>query len=441
MTPDSGARHDRQYHHYPSASTPDSTALPSSSRLDSPSHKDRKFTIAPVPRRTASNQVYPRTRWHNDSQTDSGDSGTETSHGLASPLRSPRKQRFRRASDRAVTSSAASTYKSELLRAMSSPRPMRPLSRTSSPPSSISSSPDPPARATPSTSTAGIGRKVAASLDLFKESVPSPSKEEANPFERPRPLSSASKKRSFLAHPVQDVEEAQFEFVKRSDWPQREAAAIRREKSMTGLERIRTRDSTASTSSVKDPDGRRRKERAPSIRDTMHSDLAQWRKAVAAGQSSGRGRPRERTTWQEDSFIGSPGTDSSFSSASTYQHQRTPSPHQRRAFLYPGSPSPSPSRASASHDLLPRETADPLPSPFIEHEVPPPTRVTSRERSRSPTPVQSIPPVSRSPVSHRLPIVPDVTSFSPWSTDDESALSLVAVKDKPSASASCAPSE
>ncbi|OCH95976.1 SAICAR synthase-like protein [Obba rivulosa] len=424
MTPDSERRPDRQFHHYPSSATSDANAVPSSSRLDSPSHKDRKFSIAPAPRRTTSHQIHSHRTWHNDSRTDSGDSGTETNHGLASPLRSPRKQRFRRASDRIVTSPTASTSKSELLRAMSSPRPIRPLTRTSSSPSpsSTSSSPDSPARVAPSISTAGIGRKVAASLDLFKQSVPSPSKEEVNPFERPRPLSSASKKRSFLTRPEQDVEEAEFEFVKRSDWPQREAAAIRRERSMTGLERTRTRDSTASTSSIKDADVRRKKERALSIRDT-HTDLVQWRMAVAAGQDgAGRGRARERTALPEDAFIGSPGTDSSLSSASTYHHsQRTPSP-RRRAFLYPGSPSPSPPRTRiADHDLLLHETSDPIPSPFIDHEVPPPTRVASRERSRSPTPVQSIPASSHGPVSHRIPIAPDVTSFSPWSTDEESA--------------------
>ncbi|KAI0676951.1 hypothetical protein C8Q78DRAFT_1141884 [Trametes maxima] len=293
--------------------------------------------------------------------------------------------------------SARTSKKSELFQPVSPARPLRALARRSpSPPySSSSSSPD---RAPPSNSAAGIGRKVAASLDLFKETAPSPTieKDEAEAFELPRPDSPRSKRRGGV--PVEDVGQAQFEFVKRSDWPDREAAAVRREKSTTGLERVRTRESTSSLASLREQDLRRRKERTLSRRDTVLSDLVQWRAAVEAGRDEdGRGRPRERSVWIEDSppsaVAASPGSDSSISSASTF--------HQENQIAQ------SPLRSRPPH--LPAERAV---SPLDLHEVPPPAR-RGVTRSRSPeTPAESPYAVQQIPqYPHPLD--------SPWSTDDD----------------------
>ncbi|KAL6298743.1 hypothetical protein BKA93DRAFT_820220 [Sparassis latifolia] len=241
----------------------------------------------------------------------------------------------------------------------------KPLSRRSSSPSSS---------AVPSSSTA-------ASLDLFKETAVTPSEDE-HPYDHPRPVSASSKRR--------DVAEAQFEFVKRSDWPDREAAAIRRDKSMTGLERVRTRDSIISGV-------RRRKARTFSARDTVLTDLVQWRN---------RGRPQERSVWADDSApdatFGSPGTDSSASSASsaaTYHGERTPSPV---SLVLPATfpPSPSPSRS-------PR------------NRFPPSDRATVRTRSRSPTPIYDHHPSPRYPTP--------ASELTTWSTDDESAWETASV--------------
>ncbi|KAJ3516207.1 hypothetical protein NLJ89_g1267 [Agrocybe chaxingu] len=81
---------------------------------------------------------------------------------------------------------------------------------------------------------------------------------------------------------VEDVPEA-FEFVKRSEWPDRETAAVRRERSMTILERAKTRDNLLESKDL---------ERKTSFKEgPSTSDVAQWRKDLLMN----RGRRRERT--------------------------------------------------------------------------------------------------------------------------------------------------
>ncbi|KAJ7276119.1 hypothetical protein B0H12DRAFT_3836 [Mycena haematopus] len=123
-------------------------------------------------------------------------------------------------------------------------------------------------------SNAGIGRKVAAALQLFKETkedTSSPASARAGSSKRP-----------------DDVAEAKFQFVKRSEWPDREAAAVRRERSMTALRRVRTRESVlldeADTAPVaKSP-----------AREALIHDLTQWRDNVSSPKSQGSGRGRKR---------------------------------------------------------------------------------------------------------------------------------------------------
>lgn len=301
----------------------------------------------------------------------------------------------------------------ELPRTVSPATARRAVSRRSPSPISSSSSSS-PGRAVPSSSNAGIGRKVAASLDLFKETASSPSQEKTEPdaFDLPRPESSTSKRRGTVAD---GVGEAQFEFVKRSDWPDRGTAAIRREKSTTGLERVRTRESTSSVTSSREPDFRKRKERTLSRRDTVLHDLVEWRAAVAAGrEEDGRGRPRERSVWIGDPSAPepdalSPGSEpSSISSASTFQELRPPlSPSQPR-------------RSTTSHQAASSRTdlhSAPIPieravSPLDLHQLPPPAR-RGPTRSRSPRQALADAPLTIA----RLPQYPHLES--PWSTDDD----------------------
>ncbi len=401
--------------------SPSSSTTPTRLSIDTTNRKDKPSSSYPVLNRTTPHKGSPGTKWPNDIYDSGSDgSGTETKQGRVSPHLYIRRKAARRKSDRALTLPSSRTAPVDLLHLQSPPGVGRPLSRRSSSASSSSSSNGPDWKA-PQPSSSGIGRKVAASLDLFKESVTTPGKEEANPFEFARSGSSASRRKT--SSQLEDVGEAQFEFVKRSDWPEREAAAVRREKSTTALERVRTRDSTTSVGSSRDAETRRRKDRQPSVRDTVMSDLVQWRKAVAAVQDDGRGRPRERPVWSEDKgeemFIGSPGTDSSASSASTYQEKndRTvpASPYRQ-----PQSSTHRPHHSPRPHDHHDVEVTPVLPSSLFvnapEHEIPPPATLR-RDHSHSPIRLPSSFPLPERP---SLPSLSSATpSFSTWSSDDD----------------------
>ncbi|TFY68141.1 hypothetical protein EVG20_g3665 [Dentipellis fragilis] len=296
--------------------------------------------------------------------------------------------------------------------------------------------------------SSGIGRKVADSLELFKESVTSPVTEEhdpINPLKRAR-AGSPSRRRTGSHHQPADVSdiavgEARFEFVKRSDWPDREAAAIRREKSTTTLERVRTRESTTSINGrdrererEKEGEiGMRRKDRTVSVRDGGISDLVQWRKDVMKRQDS-RGRPRDRQQWPEydepSIHVEAPSPEpNAFSRSSSHRDV-----HQTTAFTSHhahGYPSPSPSRSPAGRvsPFVPLEPAQAEPSSasiITSAEVSPAWTSPSavRSHSRSPTPIRLSPPQP----SRLLPVqpvsAPDSNTFSastyaPWSSDDD----------------------
>ncbi|PIL36845.1 hypothetical protein GSI_00535 [Ganoderma sinense ZZ0214-1] len=389
------------------------TAAPSQS---SGSAKARIFALPPPPARAHSHKAHRKPAWQDDGVAPSSESDNDTQHN-SRPCRAKPSRVTRRTSERAMTMPLSRTpKKAELFRPISPTTARRAALRRSPSPvaSSSSSSPD---RVVPPNSTAGIGRKVAASLDLFKESAPSPSKEkdESDAFDLPRPDSSTGKRRAVA--PVTEVSEPQFEFVKRSDWPDREAAAIRREKSSTGLDRIRTRDSTSSVTSSRDQDFRRRKERTLSRRETVLSDLVQWRAAVEAGRADqdGRGRPRERNVYIQEpplelDTISPESQSSTISSASTFHH-RTESRAPVSPPLQRFPPSPQSPRA-LTHDLPPPLSAQRTLSPLDLHEFPPPARRA---------PIRSRSPQALAEPSFPLSGVPQYPHpfESPWSTDEE----------------------
>ncbi|KAJ7047649.1 hypothetical protein C8F04DRAFT_15890 [Mycena alexandri] len=292
----------------------------------------------------------------------------------SSPRQIPRTSQARRNAARALTlPSSSSSALAQLLSDASATRPLSGRSYSSS--SSTSSSSHGPHERIPSQpSAAGIGRKVAATLQLFKET-----KDEtggAGPSAR-----AGSSKRT------DDVAEAKFEFVKRSEWPDREAAAVRREKSMTALRRVRTRESVLQDEVEARPEGK-----SPA-RETLIHDLTQWRDNVASPQETGRGRRRER-----------PLDDSMF------EMDDLSAPR-----IYPPSPSPSRSRSGRVPTLRFQEDATSY-NRTPTSELPPPL-TTSRPQTKSPTHV-AIP----QPPSHPVTVSPlESADFSPWSTDDESA--------------------
>ena len=246
---------------------------------------------------------------------------------------------------------------------------------------------------------AGIGRKVAATLQLFKET--------SGPSEDP---SSGEPSEVTLGHrrvePFQEVEDVAeaFEFVKRSEWPARETAATKRERSMTLLGRTKTRDSSNNDQVEL--------ERKLSLREFPPYDVAQWRRDHPA---ISRGRRRERVFDELPDNIDFHPDDS---------QQTTPNPNESPIFFRPGSrayrpsisPPPSPSKGTTYYHHIP-ETL-PL-SSVSAHSVAKRPHLSSMRTtthySRSPTPVRT----EHHPngcVSN--PISP-LESLSSWS-DDES---------------------
>jgi inositol-hexakisphosphate kinase len=280
----------------------------------------------------------------------------------------------------------------------------------------------------PIASTSGLGRKVADSLQLFRESTTasatSPTAESAQATEPPRPISTPAKRRKDpVAHTVDDVTAAEFEFVKRADWPEREAAAIRREKSTHALEKVRTRESTSthpSSSSqhahVEDgqlPPSRRRRT-SPTLRDNGIHDLYQWRQDVVSLQEtaeSERGRRRLRHTPSqrpEPTFqVGSSDSESVTSGAPTVHDVPldTPVITRSRSKNYPISPSPS----RPPLDRVPSTEPTPI-APVLERIPSKPSRPTITTPSH-PTPQHDILPT---------PAISRRGDSSPWSSEDES---------------------
>ncbi|KAF9270393.1 SAICAR synthase-like protein [Marasmius fiardii PR-910] len=209
----------------------------------------------------------------------------------------------------------------------SSKPPFRRANSSSGTSSASLSSPEAISSLPQSASSSGIGRKVAATLQLFKETDDHSKdgdslyrSESAGGLRRP---SSSGKGKA-----IESEAPAKIEFVKRSEWPDREAAAIRREKSFHALQRARTRESNNDSGDEQRTGGQHPKS---STRDSAWSDLAQWRKEVQEWEEGGnRGRSRHK-------IIDEPVFDND---GSTSRHRKS-SIKRQRSFVLPPSPSPS----------------------------------------------------------------------------------------------------
>ncbi|KAF8901656.1 hypothetical protein CPB84DRAFT_1679584 [Gymnopilus junonius] len=242
----------------------------------------------------------------------------------------------------------------------------------------------------------GKGRKVAETLQLFRETAgPSEEPSSSDSSRGEIPLEGET---SVSYQDVEDIAEA-FEFVKRSEWPDRESAAVRRDRSMTMLDRVRTRESSNGEHLGS--------ERKLSLRESPLPDVSQWRRDLL----SRRGRRRERVVddivHNQDIQPGPP------LSTINNLHETSPIYIRPRSRAYP--PSPSPSRSPTARLSLPRHLSDPPidptpPCPEPTLPVLPPIRTTPRQ-SRSPTPVRA---------AHQSAPISPLESPSPWSTDDES---------------------
>ena len=245
----------------------------------------------------------------------------------------------------------------------------------------------------PPVPTAGIRRKVAESLQLFKESA-----------------TTLAKRRLTTSHPNDGVAEARYEFVKRADWPDPETAALRRERSSTALENVRTRESIDSQTK-RDPDFLPPR---PLPFDLPFSDPSHWRKDVSRQDPVIRGRRKRRPS---DRSTLDPQDDSSLI---TVPQSPCIRPCSR---AYPPSPSPSRSPTDRIPPLALYNSPMDVVSMTDESHLPALNGTylanLNRSHSRSPTPTY----ISPHPHTIALPPAPPSPSrsFSPWSTDDESA--------------------
>jgi inositol-hexakisphosphate kinase len=171
----------------------------------------------------------------------------------------------------------------------SSPVPI-PRSRSRSSTDSSSSSGSQPQ----SSPQHGMGRKVAASLDLFRETT---SADELDELDKPSiPLVASTSRRVSSKHHSQTTAEPEFSFFKRSEWPDRGTVAARREQSSGTRDRTGPRDASYPNPVSRDPsDAQRRKDRSHSVRENVMGELVNWRKDVLSDPYQDRGRPRKRS--------------------------------------------------------------------------------------------------------------------------------------------------
>ncbi|KAF9534940.1 hypothetical protein CPB83DRAFT_872857 [Crepidotus variabilis] len=329
-------------------------------------------------------------------ETDSDGYNTEKS-----PNHSAKRKRDRKTMSRALTLPAGSAPNFKNFGKIATPKSAKSLARTASVSSSgssasTSSSSEPTDGdkiSPPHTTTSAIGRKVAASLDLFKET--SNTEDVSIPETSARPVSLSSRRVEPLTDDVEDIASA-FEFVKRSEWADRESSSMRRDKSATTLDRGAKRRYSV---------GEFSHERKMSLKESALPGVVQWRKDIAAG----RGRRRERTMDDlDDDRI-----EVTLQSLNDLQDD-SPVLIRSNSRAYPPSPSPSrppagrtplPYHHSVQHHAAPVHSTDPLHTPSMR----------TPRHSRSPTPVRTV----QLDDCHSTSVSP-LESLSPWSTDDES---------------------
>ncbi len=320
------------------------------------------------------------------------------------------------------------------------PKPLsrRHSSRSTASSSSDTSPPPPSHHRIPQHSSSGIGRKVANSLQLFKESVSLPETEVINPLAFARACSPSHRRISSpsIGDDDEDVIGPHFEFVKRADWQEREAAAHRRERSMLILDRARPRENIVGVSQERNYSQSRKKERVDLSKDGGLDNRTVYSKDLCRQRDS-RGRPRDRQQWSEQSSLAFP--------PSTQPTPRAPSYHDlcltpvvtspQRPYLLSASPSCSPNQhisrpASQVEPSLDFRSPTILTSPSVSHHA----RASEISHSRSPTPIRT----ASSRVHHdRDP----VCTPSPWTTDDESAWESASVTSTASISSPLSPPE
>ncbi|KZT37632.1 SAICAR synthase-like protein [Sistotremastrum suecicum HHB10207 ss-3] len=260
--------------------------------------------------------------------------------------------------------------------------PSKPMSLSRHP---STSSPRPSQHHQSSSSATNKGRKVAASLQLFKETEQSNNDDAPSSAIYTRPSSSLARRKQSTPSPAMQVGETQF--FKRAAWPDRENVPIWRDKSAAAIGRLRDQSPSPPDHGDSDPEWESREEdRVAPRRGTQ-------------GWNGNRGRPLQRgLSWDQHQ------------SDQTYVEEDPPPPSlpfptrtDASTRIYP-SPSPSSSRTPPSRSI-----------PTLPDNVPEPSPPPLNDSPRSPSsPLRP----ARSAISTRHPITP--WSMSP--TDSESDL-------------------
>jgi inositol-hexakisphosphate kinase len=409
-----------------------SSSFPKSLRPGRPISDVSPFEPLPIP--SPSPNIH-----HIESDVDRADS--EATSSDANPSATPSRSRVspRESAPRSQPIPVIQSARPDLAFPTSPHRTPRPLSRRPSTPSTASSSDSSPPPSSYSRTSqynaAGIGRKVADSLQLFKESVSLPTTEVINPLAFARACSPSRRRLSTRvpADDDDDVISPHFEFVKRADWQEREAAALRRERgSAVALDRPRVRESAVAAREHR-ASASHRKERPDPPKGGVLDDRAHFNND-SAKQKDSRGRPRDRQRLEKPSVVLSPNTPAP-AHAPYNDLCLTPivtSPHSYALSLTRSSrehvPVP-PSQRQPSSDFAPPVTLSS--TPVAKH-----AHASEISHSRSPTPVRTVP---QSPP--RTPFRDPVSPPSPWTTDDESAWESASVSSSSSTSSPPSPPE
>jgi inositol-hexakisphosphate 5-kinase len=221
-----------------------------------------------------------------------------------------------------------------------------------------------------------------------------------------------------------------IEFVKRADWPEREAAALRRERSSLALDRPRTRDSIVVTTREYNGNESRRKERADRPKDGGLVDR------TLAKEQDARGRPRDRQRHEKPSAVLSQVTPTLADPHTRSYRDLCLTPILTSPRQYPSLPR-SPSERVPILTSQHQPSSDfAVPSILASPSVSDRFHTSEVTHSRSPTPVRNVPQLPPHP-RYRDP----VTTASPWSTEDESAWESASVTSTTSTSSPPSPPE
>ncbi|KAI6164967.1 hypothetical protein EDD17DRAFT_1802620 [Pisolithus thermaeus] len=376
-----------RYHHFPPSPPPSGPhTVNSSPQHGHQSLPDNRVDLQQPPfRRSVSHTV----------QWSARQSDATPLHALPSPPKRPGPRRSQRALTLPSSQRDATSDRSVLPTQQPPSLTRRSSSSSGSSSSSVSNSPTVASQPLPS---ASMGRKVAESLQLFKESTP------ISDFrDNPDADTGANHHRHSSSHHVENVAEAKYEFVKRADWPDPETAAIRRERSSTALERVKTLDAITHQQVSKEPGLPNDPDARLTARDKPFGDPSQRRCPTSPGPIFGH-------------HLDTPERSSNHAPPSPCIR-----PHSRG---YP--PSPSPSRCPTNRIpplalynfpsdrgavLSQRHTSENQPPHSIE-----PESLQSHLLTHAPSLYDSRTTSSPPPL-----ITSDHRPRSPWSTDEESA--------------------